>query len=177
MPADPVRHRPFPRLPARVAALALVLALGACAGNVSRPVPEESRDTSGRHDGLWVAKVDTPGGQQTIERWQFKCGPLSFEWPFEVRDGVARINFEDGGETTVHEAFVARSGRFRLEMPLDVRARASGGSDSQISNGEVKLILEGDLGDAEPRGYYVEGIRDFLYRGCRQRVEYERRGA
>lgn len=166
------------KLTARVAiALLGALALGACAGNVARPVPESARDTEGRHDGIWVAKVDAPGGRQTVEQWYFDCRPIAFEWTFEVRDGVASIDMSDGDETVRHEAFVDADGRFRLEMPLEESVRASAGSDQQISDGAVTLILEGELGGEDPRGYYVAGVRQFLDRGCRHRVDYDRRDA
>ena len=170
------RSKPIVRAPI---ALLGALVLGACVGNVARPVPESARDTEGRHDGLWVAKVDAPGGRQTIEQWHFDCRPLSFEWTFEVRDGVVRIDVSDGdGEGAVrHEAFVDADGRFRLEMPLEHSVRASAGSDQPISDGAVTLILEGELGGENPRGHYVAGVRQFLDRGCRHRVDYDRRDA
>lgn len=169
------------RIPCRslVNAFMVVMAtwtLGACTGTVGSVIPESERDTSGRFDGLWTASVNSPGGTQDIERWQFNCAAQDFAFDIVIKDGLVVFANQADNQKLTERSYVDADGRFRLELPLDAKARAAGGSDSQISDGSITVILEGDLTGDNPRGFYTAGVADFLNRGCRYPVKYDAKG-
>jgi len=157
-------------------AVLATMVLSGCAGTVGSVIPESSRDTSGRFDGLWTTSVKSPGGRQNIERWQFNCAAQDFAFDIVIKNGLVQFANQADNQKLTERSYVDEEGRFRLELPLDAKARAGGGSDSQISDGRITVILEGELSGDDPNGFYTAGIAQFLNRGCRYPVDYEAKG-
>ena len=133
----------------RIAATALSIcaAVSGCAGTVWNPVLEANKDPSFQYDGIYVATVNKSGGTQFVENWEFKCAPQEFDFQFEVYKSVVYIGANDG--------FVDKDGRFRVPIPTDDAIQSSALSESSIYDGQVTLILQGELRGTKPFGYYV----------------------
>lgn len=157
--------------PAKVLAFVIIAQLlTACAGGVIKPTSEIDKDTTGQFDGLWAVTVSKGASLQYIQNWQFDCGDMSHQFEMTVVDGAINVE-SDSSEAT---AYVAANGSFKLQLPLDDVAEASGISDVPIANGKQQLILVGTLGDRDSTGYLTLGVAEFGYAGCTSKVNFTR---
>ena len=148
------------------------MAIG-CAGTVSKPVLEADKDPSFQYDGVYLATVEHKGGIQYIENWEFNCQPQDFEFQFAVNQSVVDMGADKSG--TQQTGFVDKNGRFRVPIPTDDAIKASGRSDSTINDGQVTLILQGELKGDKPFGYFVHGIKQFNNKGCSYRMDFQKK--
>jgi len=143
-----------------------------CAGTVREPVLESNKDPSFQYDGVYLASVNHAGGIQYIENWEFNCSPQEFEFQFAVNESVVDMGTNEAG--VQQTGFVDKDGRFRVPIPTDNSIRASGRSDSTINNGQVTIILQGELKGDNPFGYYVQGVKQFNNKGCSYRMNFSK---
>lgn len=155
-----------------ITALCLLIStvLSGCAGTVSKPVAEANKDPSFQYDGVYLATVKHAGGIQYIESWEFNCSPQEFEFQFAVNESVVDMGTNEAG--VQQTGFVDKDGRFRVPIPTDNAIRASGRSDATIDNGQVTIILQGELKGDKPFGYYVQGVKQFNNKGCSYRMNF-----
>lgn len=160
------------RMPARsiMAIVSLCAALSGCAGIVDKQVSEENKDPTFQYDGLYSAIVNHPGGIQYIQQWQMNCGAQEFEFEFAVKESVIDMGISKPG--TQQTGFVGTDGQFRVPIPTDKAIKASGTSDVTMDQGQVTLILQGELKGDKPFGYFVYGVKQFNNRGCSYRMNF-----
>ena len=142
--------------------------LSACSGQVRHMVPAEFRDTVGRYDGQWVARLTDTRATQNIQGWEIKCKPMNLAIPMIIENGVVTTRIND----EVFTGFISSSGRFRLEIPTDLQMSASVRSESKLNNASITLILQGDLSRKPPSGGFTLGVADLGNRGCTTSVQY-----
>ncbi len=144
--------------------------LSGCAPAGLRSVSEENKDTSGTYDGQWVAVGVSTASTQRVGTWRLTCTDQQDKkfGPINVSNGQASLDIgNDEGK-----GFVDGAGIFRLEVPIEAIARASGTSDSSINNGAVTVILNGSL--ADQTGFLTFGVAQFGNAGCATSVTYNR---
>jgi len=142
--------------------------LQGCAPMTIKQVSESARDTSGTYDGEWMVVVEnTAGHQYGPGNWEFECADRSGEklGPFIVSDGVASISSEN-------QTYVNSKGKFRIVLPLSVKAAASGTSDSTLTNDQMTLFIHGSL--EKQAGYMKVGIADLSNAGCTSTVSFHK---
>jgi len=131
-------------------------------------VDPEFRDDSGRFDGQWLAQMMDTRAQQTIQGWQLKCSPMKLAIPLVIEDGTATTRINDAE----YSGYISGSGRFRLEIPTDIKMSASISSEAQLANGTITLILQGDLSDSRPKGRFTLGVAELGNAGCTTPVRF-----
>lgn len=153
---------------AMVGATLSVVGLTGCAsvGTVS----ESERDVSGRYDGVWMVEIQKAAGLQYVQGWNMNCGDMRDSIPMLVKDGM--MQFDDSPNAL--KVGVAESGRFKMVIPLGDIASASPTSDISIANGDVKIILRGNLSDEKSKGHITYGIAEMGYGGCTAKTKFRR---
>lgn len=131
-------------------------------------VPEEFRDTTGRYDGAWRAQMLETEGQQTIQGWKVNCSPMKLAIPLVVENGEVTTRIND----SEFKGFISNSGRFRVEIPTQMKMSASISSEADLRDGSITLILQGDLNHAPPAGRFTLGVADLGNDGCSTPVRY-----
>lgn len=144
------------------------LLMQACASSV---VSDSERDTSGKFDGQYTMEVSKMAGVQFVENWRFNCGGKAYTTWMNVKDG--RAFFQPFAPGKPFESNIDSNGRFRLEVPLENEATASGSSSSTIVDGRRKYILTGNLEGGS--GRMVFGVKQFAWQGCQTKVKYAKR--
>lgn len=145
--------------------------LQGCLPGNTRPVSEANKDTSGTYDGTWTAVgKSTAAVQQGIGNWRHNCSDRSGQryGPIYITEGEATLWLDSNKGTT----FIDPEGKFRLEIPLNAVAKASGTSDSSINNGKMTFILTGSLQDQT--GNMIFGIAELGNSGCRSAMTFEK---
>ena len=148
------------------------LYLAGCAGTLIRPVAEEDKDPTFQYDGVYKATIDHPGGGQQIDQWTFNCAPRKTEFQFAVRESVVDMGTSEDGTQNI--GYVNKDGKFRVPIATDAEIRAAGNSDSSIDAGAITIILQGQLTQPGPFGFYVDGVKQFNNRGCTYRMDFEK---
>ncbi len=139
-------------------------------GAVPKQIDSENRDTSGQYDGVWDVSVGKGRTLQYVQNWQFNCGDMSNSFQFAVRDGTIGLQSSKANVT----GYVSSQGRFKMYLPIEGEASASGTSDSSINNGERRLVLQGRLGEETGEGFFTVGIAEFGYAGCTSKTQFKR---
>jgi len=141
-----------------------------CSNDVRRNISKEFADNSGRFDGVWKADMMETASPQVVQRWRINCQSFEQSIPINVSAGRVETRIND----TLYSAYISNSGRFRLEVPTELRMSSSLSSGESLTDGRVTLILQGDL-LREPRlGSFTFGIAEFANAGCSTRVSYNR---
>lgn len=147
----------------------LALLLAGCATTGKSRIKEADKDQSGSYDGLWTANIQTsPELQYGPGNWTFRCNGEAGKFDFRVQEGM--LSFVRSGKA--HTTYVDQQGRFRLEVPLRVIARAADTSDSSIDQGKMTQIFGGSL--KRQRGLLVWGIAQFANDGCKAKIKYSK---
>lgn len=148
--------------------LLLVLALQACSTQVKSVVADQFRDQTNQYDGYWNAyTVDTVFNQK-VGNWKLSCKTLFEQIPINIQDGILAVNLND----TKYMTNVSANGRFRLEIPTQLKPYSSAASVESLTNAYITLILQGTLKGADPEGRFIVGISSFRNRGCTSRIRY-----
>lgn len=150
--------------------ICFALGLSACAGSVTRTPTAETADKQGIYNGIWQVQVSKHGGRQEIGSWILRCGDMSRQFNVQVLDGVIRFSDENSGPTY----YVAQNGDFRANIPIAHRASESSNSDISMSNGNMRIILQGNLDKGA--GFVTHGIAEFGYDGCKAKTKMKRLG-
>ncbi len=150
--------------------LLLCMLVSACAGTVNRVTPESERDRSGTYDGDWIAVVAKAASPQEIQEWSMTCSDWSDEFEVLISDG--KVSVLQGDQ--VASTYVSTAGKFRLEIPTGYRVGASNASEAQMDNGNITLVLHGNLKHKTPQGQFVVGVAQFGNSGCTSKVKYKR---
>jgi len=148
----------------------LAIALSACAGTVNRTPTAETADTQGIYNGIWQVQVSKHGGRQEIGSWILSCGDMSNQFNVQVLDGIITFSDEDMGQTY----YVAKNGDFKATIPIASKARESAQSDLTMANGNVRIILQGNL--EKGVGRVTHGIAEFGFDGCKAKTKMIRLG-
>ncbi len=152
-----------------VSAILSATLLTSC-GAVPMQVKSEDRDVAGLYDGVWNVAIAKGRALQYVQNWQFTCGDMSSSFHIAVDDGTIEL---ESSKTTV-TGYVSDKGRFKIYLPIEGDASASGRSDSSINNGERKVVLRGRLGEENGVGYITYGIAEFGYAGCTSKARFKR---
>ncbi len=149
-------------------AISISTALTGCAGVVSKPVLEANKDPSFQYDGIYKASIKQGTKIQRIQTWQVSCPAQEFSFQFSVKESVIDMGkvFSEEQQT----GYVDTNGRFRVLIPTNREMKASGRSDSTLDQGAITVVIQGELQDDEPIGYYVQGVKQFNNRGCSYRI-------
>ena len=148
------------------------LTMTACVSNVSSQVKESNKDQSGAFDGTWVANVQKSAGRQSMPgNWAANCDGSAWDFRVRVADGVAKNNLTGSKES----AFVSATGDFRFDIPVKNEAKASAGSDREISLAKQTLVVYGNLKKA--KGRFTNAIAEFGNNGCTAIIEFKKVGA
>ena len=135
-------------------------------------VPAEFRDLAGKYDGQWLAETLETRSPQSIQGWKIKCTPLELVIPMVIKEGVVTTNINDAA----YSGFISSNGRFRLEIPTQMRMSNSITSEKSLNNTSITLILQGDLSRSPPSGGFILGVADLGDRGCTTSVRYTENG-
>ena len=141
-----------------------------CSNDVRRNISQEFADNTGRFDGAWNANMMETASPQVVQRWRINCQSFNQSIPINVSSGRVETRIND----TLYSAYISNSGRFRLEVPTELRMSSSLSSGESLTDGRVTLILQGDLLRQPPRGSFTFGIAEFANAGCSTRVSYKR---
>lgn len=155
----------------RISLILAALALSACSGQVRNMVPAEFRDSSGRYDGQWLAQMIETPSEQNILGWKLKCSPMKLAIPLVIEEGSVTTRINDAE----YSGFISGSGRFRLEIPTNIKMSASVSSEAQITNGTITLILQGDMSRSRPKGGFTLGVAELGNAGCTTKVHFAER--
>jgi len=159
------RRKVFPIL-----TLSLTLALSACAGTVNKTPTAADSDSEGKFNGVWEVQVSKNGGRQQVANWTLRCGDMSNRFSIQVNNGILTFSNSDKAPTY----YVSKNGSFKLNFPIAQKARESATSDGTMSNGNVRIILQGNLNKGV--GFLTHGIAELGYGGCTAKTKMKRLG-
>lgn len=146
----------------------VLLLAQACSTQVKHVVADKFRDNSNQYDGHWTAYTMETVPSQQVGNWKLSCKPLFEQIPIDVRDGVLAVNLNN----TEYFTNVSTNGRFRLEIPTDLKPDASASSVENLTNAYITLVLQGSLKGMDPEGRFIVGISTFKNQGCTSRIRY-----
>lgn len=167
-------------------AVSTLLLQTACVTNMSSPISESDKDTTGTFDGVWTAQVQRSAGLQYMpNNWQVRCNGKPREYDLMVRDGVASYRhyaYKDG-PIVVAKAFVSQEGSFLFNIPIKVKVDSKSKAGT---NDEVKLkdrevhpnmalkgqshIIYGNFADTKGRDTYA--YAEFGNNGCTAVIKF-----
>lgn len=131
-------------------------------------VPAEFRDQAGKYDGNWLAETIETRSPQSIQGWKIKCTPMQLVIPMVIDEGVVTTKINDSAFT----GFISANGRFRLEIPTQMKMSNSISSEKTLNDTSITLILQGDLSRSPPSGGFTLGVADLGDKGCTTTVRY-----
>lgn len=147
-----------------VVAVLLGASLIGCAGTVAKETSESDKNTTGDYDGEWGVEVLKAASSQQLGNWILSCGDMRRKFTVSVEDGVITV-----GDKT---AFVSNEGKFKMYMPIETKAEATGTSARSMSNGDMKIILRGRLSKSDSAGFLTFGIAEMGYGGCTAKTKF-----
>jgi len=148
----------------------LATLLSACGSNLVKPVDEGSRDTSGAFDGIWVGETTKTNSSQRHGDWLVNCKDPNLKFNLNVKAGQISI----GNNDNVPVTYIDENGRFRFTIETDHKMEETLASEASLTNGNVKIFIDGELGAEGPKGKYIVGVAQFGYRGCTSQMVYAR---
>jgi len=74
---------------------------------------------------------------QVVQRWRINCQSFEQSIPINVSAGRVETRIND----TLYSAYISNSGRFRLEVPTELRMSNSLSSGESLTDGRVTLIM------------------------------------
>ena len=146
--------------------LCFALALSACAGTVNRTPTAADADSEGKYNGVWQVLVSKNGGRQQVANWTLRCGDMSNKFSISVNDGVLSFSNSENAPTY----YVAKNGNFKVNFPIAQKAKESATSDGTMANGNVRIILQGNL--EKGTGFITHGIAELGYGGCTAKTKF-----
>jgi len=142
--------------------------LSACSSNIVRTVDESSRDLSGKYNGSWIGKAIITNSTQRYGDWVLRCKDPESKFVLNVEDGRVTLGHHENAPVT----YIDNKGRFKFTIKTNKSMQASIGSEASLDNGNIKIVLDGKLGEQDPNGMYVLGVAQFGYNGCMSKVSY-----
>ncbi len=127
-------------------------------------------DPNHSHDGAWLAEIEQTPKYQKAGGWHMQCHDMSGEFGFIVENSVLQFNFLGKN----HETYVAKNGKFRLDVESDYVAKESHSSDVELVNGEITYSFKGRLSPDRAKGTVVVSIAGLGDRGCRSAMVFSK---
>jgi len=150
--------------------LSALLLQTACVSSVSSQVKEVDKDVSGSFNGRWIAQVQRSPGQHYMPgNWVVNCNGNPREFNLNVVDSVAIVGNGSKNEKT----YVGANGDFRFQIPTNVEAKASVGSERELALTKTSVIIYGNF--VKAKGRYTYAYEEFGNAGCTATIKFVRK--
>ena len=149
----------------------MCLLLTACA-SISE-VNKEGRDLSNSYDGVWKAKYKTTKRHQIYSNWTFTCPQETLPVWLRIEDSGIRTTVNYEIVAPLNEAYISSTGSFKTTLPSSYKAKTSKFSDTNESDIETRMIIEGTLTpEGQGTGRFTFGYATSKYKGCNTELTF-----